>query len=454
MSAMVAIWQTLKTKLHEDKDGAMNEDLAEKLRHNPEFLDFWIFVWCSVRRTSLLQETLDLTKEVGLSPTLKTYTAMMHGWKLTKDIAKIDSLWKVLEQSGIKLDTFIWTERISAYIESSKPQRGIEALSEMMKLWKAAVARKSTETAVKPSIEVINAAIKGLVGQEKKAAYDVLAWAASEGIEPDVFTYNILIRASLRHDGTDGVSHLLQVMAKQGIQPNGATFTIMLEEFLSKMHDASAAEQVGAIHHVLEDIAASGLQPNLETWGKMLNAVASLPDGGADEAIQVVQDRMRSSGQSITVHMVTILIERSLRRNPSDTEAMEALLEEHKFHGVSTGDQALWERVMTGYAVAGHTEAAMRIFNNLRAAGRPVTSLPCLQGLLNALLDANMGHEAGRMVSTVLEYKMGTQRDDSIGEGYWKHAFWFLAQEKGLLQGLELPPDLKRIVGSRGDGLV
>ncbi|KAH6603458.1 glutathione s-transferase [Trichoderma cornu-damae] len=437
-SSVYSIWQDLKGRL-ERRPG-----LAGQLRSNAEFLDFWVFLWCAFRRPENLQETFDLMRRLQIHPTVKTYTGMMHGWKLCKDTDRIEALWRKLAGSGMRLDSVIWTERISSLIEAGKPQAGVEALAEMLARWKEAVEKKAPHTAVQPTIEAVNAAFKGLVQIDRKAAFDVLDWAGRERIEPNVRTYNILIRQSFRDESPDQVQNVLKVMSQHGIEPDSATFTIILEEVIGRTGSASAADQVEAVRLVFQDIQAAGLRPNLETYGKMLYAVSSLA-GGTDEAVAAVLEHMRQDGFKVTPHMVTILIERVLSRGPPDMAAIDALLLEHGFSHVGEGDQTLWERVASAGAITGHTDRAMAVFDDLRRAGRPVTSLPCLTDLLWALLAREERGEAQRVVDVVLEHKAGdgSWEGEPKDERYWKHHFWFLAEEGGLLEGRELPDVLR-----------
>lgn len=436
--AVYSIWQDLTSRL-EQKPG-----LARQLRNNAEFLDFWVFVWCALRRPKHLQETFALMQRLQIYPTIKTYTGMMHGWKLCKDTDRIEALWTKLAGSGMKLDTVIWTEHISSLIEAGKPQAGLEALAEMLALWKAAVQNNASHTAAQPTIETVNAAFKGLIQADRKAAFDVLKWAGREQIEPNVRTYNIIIRQSFRDGSPDEVQNLLKVMSENNIEPDSATFTIILEEVIGGMGPAPAADQVEAVHLVFQDIAKAGLRPNQETYGKMLYAVSSLANG-TDEAIDAVLKHMRQDDFKVTPHMVTILIERALNRDPPSMKDIDTLLLEHGFSHVGVGDQTLWERVMSANAITGNTDRAMAVFEDLQKAKRPVTSLPCLTDLLWALLASEKRDEARRVVDVVLEYK--TKDRDWEGESkdnrYWKHHFWFLAEERGLLEGREVPDVLR-----------
>ncbi|KAK5997444.1 Pentatricopeptide repeat-containing CRP1-like protein [Cladobotryum mycophilum] len=435
IGAVLGLWQDVKGRLEE------HPNLAQQLRNDTEFLDEWIFVWCAIRKGDRVQETLDLMQRLQVRPTIRTYTNMMHGWKICKDTEKIEALWGKLVDSGVKLDAFIWTERISSLIEAGKPQAGIQALAEMQALWKSAVKKEVPHTAIQPNIEVVNATFKGLITLDRRAAFEVLEWAGREQIEPNVRTFNILLRESFRNDSTDDVQSLLKSMNKRGIDPDEATFTIILEEVLGSMSGASASEQVQAVHYVFDEMKTAGLRPNMQTYGKMLYAVAELATG-ADETIDAVLKHMRDDGISVTPHMVTILIERAMNRDPHNISAVHGLLKEHGFKEIGQGDQTLWERVMSAHAIAGDTTGGMAIFNDLAQAGRPVTSLSCLTDILRALIMVNQHDEARSVVSVVLNHKTKNREASNDGR-YWRHHFWFMAKDNGLLNPDDLPPQLR-----------
>ncbi|KAJ4322281.1 hypothetical protein N0V84_004873 [Fusarium piperis] len=432
IGAISAVWEDMMKSMED------NPLVREQLADSPDFLDYWIFVWCAVRRPNRLEETIGLMRSLNTSMTLKSYTAMMHGWKMCKDLAKVEALWEQLIAGGIKLDIVIWTERISALIELGRAQVGIQALEELVIKWKKAVQNGTEAQAVEPTIHVINAAFKGMLHLNPDAAHELLAWAGRQGFEPNVRTYNILISESLRAGHTDKVTDLLRSMRQQGIDPDTATFTILLEEVVKRMDYATSEEQVEAVHSIFADMEDAGLKPNLETYGKMLYAVDGI-QGSSDDAMAAVQNHMRNNGFAITPHMVTILVERALRRDPPDIKRVRLLLKENKLSVVKQGDQTLWERVMSAHAISGGTKEAMRIFDDLAKAGRPVTSLPCLSDLVGALLDKKEIESAQKVIDTVLAHKAKTTDNLESNQRYWRHHLWFMARRNGLIKNNMIP---------------
>jgi hypothetical protein len=104
---------------------------------------------------------------------------------------------------------------------------------------------------------------------------------------------------------------------------------------------------------------------------------------------------------------------------------------------------------MSAYAVTGDISSAMGLFHELARAGRPVTSLPCLTDLLKALLGENSaeaGADARQVVSVVLGHKLKrAAAEESLGRDarYWRHHFWYLARENGLIDWGDVPAVLE-----------
>jgi hypothetical protein len=436
--AIETAWKKFTHKLRQ------SPSLREQIQQDDEnLLDYCVFVFSAIRRPSQLQETMDIMADLSIQPTLRTYTGMLHGWKICKDVQRVEALWNQLVASGVKLDAFIWTTRISALITMGHPQAGIQALAEMQQIWADANAKgavESTPAAVQPTIEVINAALQGIMRLDPKAAQNILAWAQRQEIKPNTATYNIMLRETFRTDARR-VHDVMKSMAEDGIEPDNATFTIILEEVLSSTANADTAEQVESVNQALADMEEAGLRPNLETYAKMLYAVSSLA-GGSDEAIDAILQHMKGNKLTMTPHMITILIERALAQDQPSIASVTSLLAKHGMTDVSKGDQTLWERVMSAHAVTGDPISAMGIFNSLAAKGRPVTSLSCLNDLLRSLHDANMMETAQRVVDAVIDHKMEMIKSNGMDDArFWRHHFWHLARDWGLLKN-KGPPEL------------
>lgn len=423
------IWNQLNRQI------ANYSQLEAELQNDPAHLDFWFFIWCALGRESMLPETEDLLKRMEHQPTVKTYTAMMHGWKMAKKYDKISLLWDRLHSSGIRLDQHIWTERISSLIDLGKLQEAIALLAKMMKAWKANPKRE-----VEPTIEVFNAAFDGVIRRDKAAAFEILGWAGQEGVKPDVVTFNILLRESAVQEGE--MPRLLKEMKERGIEPDEGTFTIIMDVILASMAGSSDGELVSSIDGIFNIVDTSGLKLNQEMYAKILHVVASRLDG-SDEAIEAVLKNMADRGHNkISPHMVLILLQRLMRQRGANSATIDTLLNGYGFTSIASGDQRLWEHVIRSYANVGDSANALRVYEDLAKAGRPATSLHCLKDLLQVLLNDSRNEDADRVVERTLE----DMRRRSVDERGWRHRFWHIAYHHGLLRGKTIPVDLMNVL--------
>lgn len=447
-NAVKAIWMEMYDQQ------AKSTDMRKALQARPELMDFWVFVLCAMRLNQEFKNTVDMMAELRIGLTLRTYTSMMHGWRLCKDITKLDKLWDKLIEANVKLDGPIWTERLSAYIVKGQAQQCIQALASLQATWQAAVASgtASESGAVQPSIEMVNTSVKGLLDIDPQAAESLLEWAHNNGIRANIHTYNIVLRKAFS-TGTDDVAWVLDRMSRDGIEPDQATFVILTEEVLQMTGQDSPEQQVAAVDQVFADLSRTKMALNAEMYAKVLYSVASLADA-SDAAVDAVLEHLRHLRVPINPYMVTILIERALARDPTSFAPVEALLREHGMDNLARGDQTMWERVVAAAAVTGRPAEALDLFDRLAAAGRPVTSLPCLKELLMALVAAGDDKGARRVVGSVLAAK--TAAHAQLGGGsdmhdarFWRHHFWFVALENGLLDAEAVPAGLRELIRSQ-----
>ncbi|KAJ6787611.1 hypothetical protein PWT90_05012 [Aphanocladium album] len=443
--------QTIWADFHQKQSD--NADLRWAIKSRPELMDFFVFVACALRLDYEYKTALEMMMNLQIPLTLKTYTSMMHGWRLCKDTRKIDALWTQLEGANVHLDVPIWTERLAAYILKGKVGACMAALTKLQKQWEDAIRTNTVEEsgAVKPSIEMINACIKGILEIEPPAAKVLLSWAHKNDIKPDVSTHNIILRKAFAA-GPDDVAWLMDVMAENGVEPNQATFVILIEEMLSLTGSDAPETQVEAVNQVFADLARSNVALNAELYAKALHAVASLANA-SDAAVDAVLAHLQHQNVRINPYMVTILIERSLQQQPREFAPIHALLEKHGMQDISRGDQTLWERVIRAAALTGQPGLALDLFDQLEAADRPVTSLPCLNELLRALAVEEDLVSARRVVDSVLRNKLVAQTQsgahgDVHDARFWKHHFWYVAKENNLLDEANMPGGLQKLIAN------
>ncbi|KAK5654176.1 hypothetical protein OQA88_7607 [Cercophora sp. LCS_1] len=419
-------------------DPTPSEARVERLREMGSMFDYFISVYMAMRETQLALSVWDSMVQAGVQPTINTYTSMMRGCAAAKNAAGINAVWKRLAASGLQLDVPAWTARISGLITSNDLDGSIAALNEMAHIWRQREDPKYAAIAVQPSVEPVNAILVALIRLNRlTTAKNVLSWAAKQGIDPDVYTFNILLRPLLRQGHIEEVQDMLAMMRSLNIQPDSATFTILLEVALVGIGSKPAEEQVQTVQRTIRDVESAGVAANMETYGKMVYIL--LEEENADPAVKAVLAHIWGRGLELSRHIYTMLAEYYFTRSPPDADAVTALIENRGLKRNGKIDRVFWERVIKGYCKVGQVDKALEVFSGLSRDGSAIT-FSTLYDFLLALLDSGLQSEAKGVVRTAKEYKDEVEETEVNGVTpakngrWWKHRFWHLAEQNGLLE--------------------
>jgi len=414
----------------------------QQLREMGETFNFFIFAFMSMRQTRRSLDVWNCMVKHEIPVTVKTWTSMIQGCTQARNSHGINTIWRRLVASGTKLDTPIWTARIAGLIMSGDLQGGIAALDEMATIWRERDKPKNAAIAVKPSVEPINAALIWLLRLDQlPVVMKMLLWAAQQGIEPDIYTFNTMLRPMVREGRPDKVHEILDMMKRLNVNADGATFTILLDGALAGISAMTAKEQIEKVNQVIREIEVVGFKANMQTWGKMIYIL--LEEGGPNSdgaAVNTVLAHIWNRGSELSSHIYTMLAQHYFSRDPPDAAAVTALINNRKLRTNRSIDRVFWERVMKGYCQVGETQRALEIFSNLASAGSLMT-FSTMYELLLAVLEAGKEGEAKKLV----EVAKGLTLNDTeaVGEGgqvgergprYWRHRFWHLAEQRGLME--------------------
>ncbi|KAJ9134473.1 Glutathione S-transferase-like protein [Pleurostoma richardsiae] len=417
-----------------------DEKKAEFLQHNSELFDYFVMAYTAMHQPARALQVLNSMPRLSLKPTLKTWTSMIEGFKRSKNASGAEAVWRRLTSSGVKLDTAIWTARISCLIHCGRSGQAVQALAEMADLWNEAVAKDDTSNAVKPSIEPVNAAIAGLFRiNGANAARKVLGWAVKQGIDPDIITYNTLLRPMVREGLLEEIDHVLLLMKNQGVLADATTFTIVLEGALQQIAPGDTEKQIETVNRVLEQMEQAGLEAKMVNYAKIMHVLLREGDD-AHASVKAVLAHMWSKNLKLSSPIYTILVEHYFSRDPPDLAAVKDLIESRNLFDDPSIDRVFWERVIKGFAMAGDTDTALEIFegkDNIRTG----ITLPTLEVLLRALVYRQHWEQGRKLVNMVWEHKEHFPAESAGGQPqrFWRHGFWGFAADTGLFD-----PDTRR----------
>ncbi|KAI1143916.1 hypothetical protein F5Y05DRAFT_407314 [Hypoxylon sp. FL0543] len=408
------------------------EERAVELRKHPDLFDSFINVRMAMNQPNYALDALNILRKVGLKPTLKTWNTMLDGCKTARNLNGLKNIWAKVAGSGMKLDTKIWTARVSGLIECGDVDGGIQALKEMVSAWNES-SKDENATAVRPTIAPVNAALVGLTRQDRVGAAEaLLAWAGRQGIEPDVFTYNILLRRFVRDGRSEDVRRLLTTMRDTGVRADEATFTIVLDAAFERIPPDDVEQQDKTVASVLAEMKAAGLEANLHTYGKMIYNLLRSGDR-ALEVIKAVLAHLWSQGYELSPHIYTMLVEHYFARRPPDLNAVESLLQRRRLLDFDDTDNIFFDRVIKGYCLVGQLDKALEIYYKLSDTGISIILATQIE-LLRALLDRGRTEDARALVANTKRMFIKSYRslDNVETAGFWGHPFWKLASYHGI----------------------
>jgi len=422
----------------------ISEQRAASLRTHPDLFDLFIkaFAACRMPKQALTVWNT-MSQQLGMKPTIKTWTAFMEGCRMANNVDGIRRLWAKLVESGQPLDTVAWTARITCLIRAGDIQGGLEALGEMQTVWEESLkkAKPGGTPAVRPTIEPVNAALAGAVRMGANAVVrEILAWAGRNGIAPDIFTYNTLLRRAVRAGDDKEVNGIFSAMKAQGIAADPATFTIILEATIPRLGAATPEVRAEVVENVLSQMEQAGLENNMQTYGKIIYLLLHQEDGVQHDnggLIDAVLASLERKGLELSTHIYTMLVEHYFSKQPIDFAAIDALMAKLVARGdgskapLADMDRVFWERVVRGYAQAGDSAAALAYFGRI-AQSQSVTT-KTLEELLRALLRDDRMDDAAWLVGHVKAHRQQAQGDLNQADArFWKHAFWHLARQYNL----------------------
>ncbi|TPX17952.1 uncharacterized protein E0L32_011953 [Thyridium curvatum] len=406
---------------------------AQSLRELPEMFDYFIMVYTTMRQPSKAVAVWNSLGKVGLVPSIKTWNSLIEGCKRASNAAGIRNVWARLVESGVQLDTAIWTARISGLIETGDPEGGLQALEEMAKVYQASLQNGGSSSAVKPTIEPVNAAIAGLLRYgANDAAQKVLAWGSRHGIEPDIITFNTILRPLVRQGATEGVDKVFAMMKAHGVQADVATFTIILDGAMTSLGEEAPEQQIETVTRILAEMEAAGLEANLQTYGRMIYLLLQEGDS-AKESVKAVLAHIWSKGLELSSHIYTMLAEYYFSRDPPDLSAVRDLIENRGLYSKFGIDRVFWERVVRGYSQVGDTTNALKAFGMIESSMSVTTST--LSDLLQALINNEQWDEAAQLAQKAKSQRELTQSDTAASDArFWRHRFWHLVSQYELLE--------------------
>ncbi|ORY13429.1 hypothetical protein BCR34DRAFT_535696 [Clohesyomyces aquaticus] len=388
----------------------------------------------------------------GIVPDAKSWTAMLTGCERARDLNGLKQMWARMVASGVRPDIYAWTARIHALMFLRNSAKALEAMDEMGRNWIAgeqamkAASKPHSQTPtpkvnphVKPTIEVVNAAISGMVGIrnlrfESKAemVQKILLWGCGFGLKPDAHTYNTLIQFYLSASDYKTASRLLRNMESEGLEPDIVTYTTLLRAAFDDQSFSAATPslQTEKVLTILNGLEAQGLKLNSYLYSSAVDRL--LKQHNNFSAARAVVQHMTSRNLIPGPQMYTSLISHYFQADPPDVDAVDAIWLQISSVPGTPVDKVLFDRTIEGYARVGEVGKMMATLGRMSSQGK-LPGYTALAAVVRALAEAGEFDRARDVVRDVSNGE-GVARGGITGATFGRKDFWDTVREFGVLE--------------------
>jgi pentatricopeptide repeat protein len=386
-----------------------------------------------------------------VQPNVTTWTAMLTGCTKARDKEGLNATWKRMIQARVQPDVYAWATRIHGLIALRQVNDGFAAMDEMGKQWLAAERASQSlkkgpkktksktvpNTLPKPTIEVVNGAasafndVRNLSFDQKSTSIrKILQWASNFAIKPDTQTYNILIQLHMSADDFPTVFKLTRAMKAEGIEGDIVTYTMLMRASLNNIASLAPAEQEERVMSLLSEFDNLGLKVNAYVYSSTIDQLLTQPVPNIP-AVQSLVAHMQSRDLIPSPQIYTSLITHYFKQSPPDIEAVDALWSRIiSIRGTPT-DQKLLERLIEGYARVDEVGKMMAVLNRMSKRGM-VPAWYALAAVLECLVRAEDWERVEQLMKDVTEWQ-GVAKGGVLGGNNGQNYFFRQARALGVL---------------------
>jgi len=229
-----------------NKDFALLADVMRSLRKENITLDIYTYnrlikSLCE-HNLAAAYEILPLMRRSGMAPSEITYTTLLHATVVSGDAAMMERFHKNLAIDGVTPNRTMFNTIIAN-------SQDVEAAVEVL--------RTMGEWGIEPDVWSYNALIKTCAKDERAAAaaFDVFGLMRQSGVRPDAVTYSTLITACSTLKDLERALELLQHMRASGVERDVVLYTNLIVLCF-------ACRRPSVAHQLLDEMRAEGVAPN------------------------------------------------------------------------------------------------------------------------------------------------------------------------------------------------
>ncbi|KAL5572341.1 hypothetical protein UlMin_021938 [Ulmus minor] len=231
----------------------------------------------------------DWMRSDGHSPDNSIIELMVSSYARVGNLHIAEKLLDEVQSDEFRVSSFVYNSLLSVLVKRNQ-------VDEAVGLFKKRMVLHSD-----PDIWTFNILIRGLCGIGKlDSAFEFMNEMGNFGCPPDIVTVNTMINGLCRANEVDrGCALLKEIQSRSGISPNVVTFTSIISSYckLGRMEEAS---------FVFSEMISSGIKPNDFTFNALIDGFGKA--GKMDSAVSLY-DKMLAHGYHPDVVTFTALID-------------------------------------------------------------------------------------------------------------------------------------------------
>lgn len=289
------------------------------------------------RRRDLAANLWNDMNRLNVKPGVSVWTALLDAYDDMRAVDDAIAAWNMMLSEGIKPDSLAYRAFISALFNGRRPE-------DAMKTFQNFQSESTYDGSSPQTLAVCNTVLHGLLYANRlqeadvvlqnmhangpkpdvtsyntlltyhgrrcnfKALANIINTMASNKLVGDVYSYSIILSALLKAGREDAPELLLSIMRKQGVQPNVAIFSTIIDHQMREGTEQNLRAAMRLLHEMEQD---DSTKPNEITYASILTGLyrgSWLSVESAEEWRKEITKRMERDGLDLTLPTYHILI--------------------------------------------------------------------------------------------------------------------------------------------------
>ena len=211
------------------------------------------------QRTDLAEKLWDDMLKFGIQTGVSLWTALFDGYDSMGAVKEVLSGWETMLSEGVTPDALTYRALISTLFNGKKPDEALKRFRMFEEL------RPSSTWDTAHSLSVYNTVLHGLfTNSREKEAIEVLHSMKENGPNPDIVSYNTILRYYCRRGDFRAVATQVRELTSAGLVGDVFTFSTILSALLKVGREDATQMMV----HLMEK---QGVKPNVATYSAIID---------------------------------------------------------------------------------------------------------------------------------------------------------------------------------------